>query len=84
MTPMEAWHIISANLCELYKRRRAENHSYKGYTGDDAEAELITFMALKIADEVNDGLYDVSKIYYVEVIGNIHDHPELLKGGEEE
>ena len=33
-----------------------------------------------IADEVNDGLYDVSKIYYIEVIGNIHDNPELLKG----
>ena len=35
-----------------------------------------------IDDEVNDGLYDVSKIYYIEVIGNIHDNPELLKGGE--
>jgi uncharacterized phage protein (TIGR01671 family) len=33
-----------------------------------------------IGDEVNDGLYDVNKIYYVEVIGNIHDNPELLKG----
>ena len=33
-----------------------------------------------IDDEVNDGLYDVSKIYYIEVIGNIHDNPELLKG----
>ena len=35
-----------------------------------------------IADEVNDGLYDVNKIYYVEVIGNIHDNPELLEKGE--
>ena len=34
-----------------------------------------------IDEEVNDGLYDVSKIYYIEVIGNIHDNPELLKGG---
>ena len=28
-----------------------------------------------IDDEVNDGLYDVSKIYDIEVIGNIHDNP---------
>lgn len=33
-----------------------------------------------ICDEVNDGLYDVTKIYYVEIIGNIHDNPEFLKG----
>lgn len=32
-----------------------------------------------IDNEVNDGLYDVNKIYYVEVIGNIHDNPELLE-----
>ena len=36
-----------------------------------------------ICDEVNDGLYDVNNIYYIEVIGNIHDNPELLKGGAE-
>lgn len=35
-----------------------------------------------IDNEVNDGLYDVNKIYYVEVIGNIHDNPELLGGAE--
>ena len=32
-----------------------------------------------IGGEVNDGLYDVKNIYYIEVIGNIHDNPELLK-----
>lgn len=32
-----------------------------------------------IADEVNDGLYDVNKVYYVEIIGNIHDNPKLLE-----
>lgn len=53
MTPMEAWRIISANLCELYKRRRAENHSYKGYTAADAEAEVMVFTALKIADAIH-------------------------------
>jgi uncharacterized phage protein (TIGR01671 family) len=36
-----------------------------------------------VEDEVNDGLYDINRIYYIEVIGNIHDNPELLKGGEE-
>lgn len=50
MTPMEAWRIISANLWELYKRRRADNPNYKGYTDADVEAEVIAFMALKIAD----------------------------------
>ena len=33
-----------------------------------------------IEGEVNDGLYDVDKIYYIEKIGNIHDNPELLGG----
>ncbi len=33
-----------------------------------------------IDEEVNDGLYDVSNIYYLDVIGNIHDNPELLSG----
>lgn len=37
-----------------------------------------------IEGEVNDGLYDVKNIYYIEIIGNIHDNPELLKGGEAE
>ena len=32
-----------------------------------------------IGGEVNDGLYDVKNIYYIEVIGNIHDNPELLE-----
>ena len=32
-----------------------------------------------VCDEVNDGLYDVSKIYYIEIIGNIYDNPELLE-----
>ena len=36
-----------------------------------------------IDEEVNDGLYDVSKIYYIEVIGNIHDNPELLRSDTE-
>ena len=36
-----------------------------------------------IGGEVNDGLYDVNKIYYVEIIGNIHDNSELLGGVQE-
>ena len=32
-----------------------------------------------IGGEVNDGLYDVKNIYYIEVIGNIHDNPESVK-----
>ena len=33
MTPMDAWHIISANLAELYKLKRTD--TYKGYTDAD-------------------------------------------------
>lgn len=45
ITPMDAWHIISANLMELYKLKRTKN--YKGYTDDDVTAEVICFGALK-------------------------------------
>ena len=45
MTPMDAWQIISANLMELYKRRRTDK--FKGYTDAEIEAEVITFTALK-------------------------------------
>ena len=33
-----------------------------------------------VSGEVNNGLNDLTKVYYVEVIGNIHDNPELMKG----
>lgn len=49
MTPMEAWRIISANLLELYKRRRTDK--FKGYTDSETEAEVIVFMALKKMEE---------------------------------
>ena len=35
-----------------------------------------------VGGQVHNGLYDLSNCYYVEVIGNIHDNPELLKGGD--
>lgn len=50
MTPLEAWHIISANLNELYKQRRAmfpDSKEYKGYTDAEVEAEIICFVALR-------------------------------------
>ena len=53
MTPMEAWRIISANLWELYKRRRADNPNYDGYTDADVEAEVVAFKALNIADAIH-------------------------------
>lgn len=34
-----------------------------------------------VQDEVNNGLYEINRSYYIEVIGNIHDNPDLLKGG---
>ena len=38
MTPLEAWRIISANLTNLYKMRRAMNHKDKGYTEAETQA----------------------------------------------
>ena len=32
-----------------------------------------------VSGEVNNGLNDLTKVYYVKVIGNIHDNPELLE-----
>lgn len=51
MTPMEAWHIISANLLNLYKMRRALNNNEKGYTQTEIDAEVICFEALKEMEE---------------------------------
>ena len=45
ITPMDAWHIISANLMELYKLKRTD--TYKGFTDADVQAEVICFRALK-------------------------------------
>ncbi len=51
MTPLEAWHIISANLSDLYKKRRDEH--FKGYVEADIQAEVICFQALKEMEERN-------------------------------
>lgn len=48
MSPLDAWHIISANLAHLYKMRRTA--CYRGYVDVDTEAEVIAFKAL---DEMN-------------------------------
>lgn len=45
MTPMDAWHIVSANLSQLYKMLRTP--TYKGYVDADTEAEVICFEALR-------------------------------------
>ena len=51
MTPLEAWRIISANLTNLYKMRRAMNPKDKGYTEAETQAEVICFQALKEMQE---------------------------------
>lgn len=51
MTPMEAWRIISANLNDHYKARRAMYPNDKGYTDAEVEAEVICFQALKEMQE---------------------------------
>ena len=50
MTPMEAWHIISANLANYYRMRRGPGFE-KGYVPADTEAEVICFIALKQMEE---------------------------------
>ncbi len=32
-----------------------------------------------IAEQVNNSLYEIGRCYYIEIIGNIHDTPELLE-----
>lgn len=49
MKPMDAWRIISANLCDLYKMRKTK--CFKGYTDADIQAEVICFQALKEKEE---------------------------------
>ena len=49
MTPMQAWHTISANLAELYARRR--NNVYNGYKDTDIQAEVVAFKALQEMEE---------------------------------
>lgn len=52
MTPMEAWHIISANMLQLYKLRRAmSNGAYRGFEDVETEAEVMCFRALQEMDE---------------------------------
>ena len=48
---MQAWRVISANLAELYKRRKSD--AYKGYTDADIKAEVIAFKALQEMEERN-------------------------------
>lgn len=48
MMPMDAWHIISSNLMELYKLKRTDN--YKGYSIADVQAEVICFIALNFCN----------------------------------
>ena len=45
MTTMDAWHIISRNLHELYNRRNANGE--KPYNDEEIEAEVMCFVALK-------------------------------------
>ncbi len=47
MTPLEAWRIISADLAQLYKMRKAISDTEKGYTSAEVEAEVICFEALR-------------------------------------
>lgn len=49
MSPLDAWHVISANLSHLYKMRRTA--CYKGYVEADTKAEVIAFKALQEMEE---------------------------------
>lgn len=47
MTPMRAWHIISANLMQLYKIRHAQHPNAKPFTDAEISAEVMCFEALQ-------------------------------------
>ena len=49
MMPLEAWRVISANLMELYKRRKALN--FPPYVDREIQAEVICYEALKEMEE---------------------------------
>ena len=52
MTPLQAWSIISGNLSHLYKMPKANSSgSFKGYTDEDLEAEVMCYKALKEMQE---------------------------------
>ena len=46
MKPMDAWHIISANLAHLVRLRRCDGDP-KGFVPADTEAEVMAFKALQ-------------------------------------
>lgn len=50
MTPMDAWHIISANLAHLVRLRRCQGDP-KGFVPADTEAEVMAFKALQEMQE---------------------------------
>lgn len=50
MKPMDAWHIISANLAHLVRLRRCDGDP-KGFVPADTEAEVIAFKALQEMEE---------------------------------
>lgn len=49
MRPMDAWRIISKNMVELYHTRCTS--TYKGYTEDEIEAEVICMQALQLLEK---------------------------------
>lgn len=49
MTPLEAWHIISKNMTELYNRRLLSGLNM--YEKDEIKAESICYIALKEMEE---------------------------------
>lgn len=46
MSPMEAWHIVSKNLADLYAVRKMVG-GQSVPTGAETEAEVMCFVALK-------------------------------------
>ena len=52
MRPIDAWHIISANMERLYKMRKT--NCFKGYTEAETEAEVICFKALQEMEKRQD------------------------------
>ena len=67
-------------LIEWYKSSFYMRELFRDYRLNE-ELEIITEKIYTYRGNKAQGVYESNSSYFVEVIGNIHDNPELLKGG---
>lgn len=71
-TMLIEWYSTSFYMRELFRNYRFDN-----------EMSIVTEITYDYKGKRKQGVYKSNDIYFVEVIGNIHDNPELMEGAEE-